>query len=307
MDWFATTPSTNYSEVMEALHLRAVVVDPYASIQDHFVSTSPDGHTVNWSHVELIMNASFGAPVTVGSYGVHPVPDAAPFLWAESNLTTIVTPTFSGYLSLLANVSATDPLGRTLDSALWTNSTGTSPDHLSVTPIVGAVTVAGLSPGGSARALLPNGTSVGVPGPDATAIGVTERAVATSGSPRAEVIADPAVGRLPRQQLLVRDGPGRRSFRSFRPARGQLHRPVRRGVWHPLADRGEPNPLAPLRDQLGDARPRRGRRHGPGAAIRQRHQRIRHARPGGVRSSGELLLRGAMPRSPSRTPRPPTT
>ena len=189
MDWFATTPSTNYTEVFEALHLRAVVVDPFAPLGDHSIGTSPDGHPVNWTHVEAVLNASLGTAQDVGGFSVYPVPAAQPFLWLESNLTTVLTPTFGDYLALLANVSASDPLGSYLDDALWTNDSEASPDGLAVTPVVGASTMVDVPWGGSARAMLENGTSVPVPGAEAAAVGVTESPVTKGGAPVHEVTA----------------------------------------------------------------------------------------------------------------------
>src|SRR5579871_6326534 len=189
MDWFATTPSTNYTEVFEALHLRAVVVDPFAPLGDHSIGTSPDGHPVNWTHVEAVLNASLGTAQDVGGFSVYPVPAAQPFLWLESNLTTVLTPTFGDYLALLANVSASDPIGSYLDDALWTNDSEASPDGLAVTPVVGASTMVDVPWGGSARAMLENGTSVPVPGAEAAAVGVTESSGTEGGAPVHEVTA----------------------------------------------------------------------------------------------------------------------
>lgn len=189
MDWFATTPATNYTEVLEALHLRAVIVNPYVPDDAHAVATSPDGHMVNWTHVETVLNGSLGAPTNVGGFSVYNVPATGPLLWVESNLTTVVTPTFGEYLALLANVSASDPLGSYLAAALWSNSTSTSPDHLTVTPVLGATTTVTIAPGGSARALLQNGTSVPVPGPVARSDGISEQTLGTGATSVTEVTA----------------------------------------------------------------------------------------------------------------------
>jgi hypothetical protein len=180
MDWFGSSPATNYTEVLTALHIKAVVVNPYVDRQAPQVRTSADGLAVNWTHVQTVLNASLGEPQMVGGFGVYPVPSAGPFLWVETNLTTVQTPTLPDYLALLANVSSGDPLGRYLATALWSPSPA-SADRLGVTPLTGPDSVVDVPTGGSARALLENGSSLAIPSLAAVSEGVTEGTNGSSG------------------------------------------------------------------------------------------------------------------------------
>jgi hypothetical protein len=182
MDWFANTPSNNYTEVLEALHVRAVVVNPYVDRNSTLTSTGPDGGLENWTHVESVLTSSLGAPVDVGGFQVYNVRSPTPYLWIETNLTTVAAPTVAGYLALLANVSASDPLGHYLDTALWTPSPVPEPDQLVVTPVTLPSTGVVVPPGGTTRVLLDNGSSLPVPSHAATALGVNWTPTGAGGS-----------------------------------------------------------------------------------------------------------------------------
>ena len=77
-NFFASGSSTHIASLLEAAHIKYVVINPYANMSEWFMNSAPDGSSINISSIESMLTGAGLAIDQVGRFTVFTVPDVEP-------------------------------------------------------------------------------------------------------------------------------------------------------------------------------------------------------------------------------------
>jgi hypothetical protein len=158
-DLLARGAPANLAAVLENLHIRYVVDDPFANGSAASMNEAPNGAPIDYAALRLALPSALGSPSHVGAFEVYPVPKAIPLGWATSQLVGVSTPTDAGTLAFVGAVTAGLP-GWTsaLGTALWSPDGSLPGWRLQPSPVSGTTGSLRLPPGDSATIVDTAGT-----------------------------------------------------------------------------------------------------------------------------------------------------
>lgn len=174
MNWFGQSQLGDSLEVLQALHIGYVVVNPYANFSSPFVTTSPSGSVVNWTYVFSALNDSLGIPQRAGDFGVYSVPGVTPIVWATGSLQSVEVGSLAEFIDFVSSVANDTLLGDWLDRAVWADG-GEMPNAVTITPSPVSFPVQSwaLPDGDSGFAILGNGSTIPIPSTEASQRGLS--------------------------------------------------------------------------------------------------------------------------------------
>lgn len=173
MNWLAEANLSGIGNLLAALHVRYVVVDPYVDTTSGFVKNAPSGKAINWSMVFSALNRSLGSPASVGAFSVYEVPWAAPFVWVSREPQVTVASSFDSAMSLWALVSHSSDLGEWLENSSWSPASDPSSTNLVSYAINQTGQQWNISRSEGAYAVLENGSVLRLPDPQSSAYSLT--------------------------------------------------------------------------------------------------------------------------------------
>jgi hypothetical protein len=104
-DYLANFSGRGLSGVLSALHIRYVIIDPYADQSSAFMTHAPDGAPINWTLIEGALRSELGPGLAVGPFTLETESNSTAVFSAYSQLTVIQAPTLSDYLTFVADAS----------------------------------------------------------------------------------------------------------------------------------------------------------------------------------------------------------
>ena len=119
-DWLAAGPPANIGAVLANLHVRWVVMNPFANSSAPNMNRAAGGGAIDYLAWEDALFRNLGSPTAVGPFSVFHVPGPIPLGWSTPDLAGVDTPTDAGALALIGAVrNGTSPWVRALDASLW--------------------------------------------------------------------------------------------------------------------------------------------------------------------------------------------
>jgi hypothetical protein len=154
----------NLLSVLEAAHIKFVVLSPYYRAADPALYESGTGLNYDVSFVSSNLAENLGAPHLVGKFQVFQVANPIPIAYAISGLPVVLAPSYLDYLEALdAFNRAATPLSETMKLAVWSPTSLTQATSAIVPEATNSGLVSLSLPSGDSGFLLTtNGTLVNV-------------------------------------------------------------------------------------------------------------------------------------------------
>lgn len=133
---FAQGTELDLLPILQVLHIRFVVVNPYANTTAWFMKETPSGVPINWTHIEGELNSTVGLPIQVGSFEVHSISPVAPLAYVTGRNPLVSDPTYSDFLEFLATSNpASVPSNWTTGDSVWSPQSDPLSSGATLTPI----------------------------------------------------------------------------------------------------------------------------------------------------------------------------
>ncbi|MCI4337329.1 MAG: hypothetical protein L3K17_09145, partial [Thermoplasmata archaeon] len=162
---FALGTPANLSGLLAAMHVGAVVVNPFVNATPATMNEAPSGAPIDWRAILSTLPSQLGAGTSVGKFEVYAVPDTIPLAWSPSTLVSLHTPTASEALAFVGSVRSGPPgWASALTGSVWIPELAPTPSWvLSPVPLLDGSATVSIPAGGNVSAVSDSGAWAALP------------------------------------------------------------------------------------------------------------------------------------------------